>query len=54
VDVISTITASCVRPDVVLDPGRTIGEACEAIGITDDTCSRRRKQYGGLNVDRAR
>jgi len=47
-------STSCGRPDVLLGQGKTIGEACKVIGVTDHTCSRWRKQYGGLKVDQAK
>jgi transposase-like protein len=38
--------------DVLLGQGQTIGQACKAIGVTDHTYFRWRKQYGGLKMTR--
>ena len=40
--------------DVLLGQGKTIAEACKALGVTDHTYFRWRKQYGGLKVDQAK
>ena len=40
--------------DVVAVNGRTVPEACKRIGISEQTCYRWRKSYGGLKVDQAK
>ena len=40
--------------DVVAVNGRTVPEACKRIGISEQTCYRWRKRYGGLKVDQAK
>jgi transposase-like protein len=40
--------------DVLLGQGKTIGEACKQLGVTDHTYFRWRKAYGGLKVDQAK
>lgn len=40
--------------DVLLGQGKSIAEASKAIGVTDHTYFRWRKQYGGLKVDQAK
>ncbi len=40
--------------DLFLGLGKTISEARKAIGVTDHTYFRWRKQYGGLKVDQAK
>jgi len=40
--------------EVELAKGRTIGEVCRQIGITDQTYYRWRKEYGALKMDQAR
>jgi putative transposase len=40
--------------DVLLGQGKTIGEACKVIGVTDHTYVRGRKQYGGVKIDQAK
>jgi transposase-like protein len=37
--------------DVSLGQGKTIAEACKAIGVTDHSYFRWRKQFGGLKID---
>jgi transposase-like protein len=40
--------------DVLLGQGKSIAEASKAIGVTDHTYFRWRKQFGGLKVDQAK
>ena len=40
--------------EVELAQGRTIGEVCRQLGITDQTYYRWRKEYGSLKMDQAR
>ena len=40
--------------EVLQGKGQSIGEACRALGITDQTYYRWRKEYGGLRVDQAK
>ena len=42
------------QADVELSKGSTIAQACKAIGVTDQTYYRWRREYGGLKVDQAR
>ena len=42
------------QADVELSKGSSIAQACKAIGITDQTYYRWRREYGGLKVDQAR
>ena len=42
------------QADVELATGSTIAQACKAIGVTEQTYYRWRKEYGGLKVDQAR
>ena len=42
------------QADVELSKGATVAQACKAIGVTDQTYYRWRKEYGGLKVDQAR
>jgi transposase-like protein len=39
---------------VRLAKGETIGVACRAIGVTEQTYYRWRREYGGLKVDQAK
>ncbi len=40
--------------DVWLAQGRTVGEVCREIGISEQSCYRWRREYGGLKTDQAR
>ena len=40
--------------EVQLGKGQSIAEVCRGLGITDQTYSRWRKEYGGLRVDQAK
>lgn len=39
--------------EVLSSQGRTIGEICKGLGITDQTYYRWRKEYGGMRTDQA-
>ena len=40
--------------EVELAQGKTAGEVCKKLGITEQTYYRWRKEYGGLRVDQAK
>ena len=40
--------------EVRLAQGRTVGEICRQIGISEQSYYRLRREYGGLKVDQAR
>ena len=40
--------------DVLIGQGKTIGEACKELGVTDKTYFRWRKSHGGLRIDQAK
>jgi transposase-like protein len=40
--------------EVLLAQGRTVGEVCRQIGVSEQSYYRWRKEYGGLKVDQAR
>jgi putative transposase len=40
--------------DVLIGQGKTIAEACKALGVTDKTYFRWRKRHGGLRIDQAK
>ena len=40
--------------DVLLSQGKTVSQACNHIGVSDQTYYRWRKIYGGMKVDQAR
>ncbi len=37
----------------MLSQGKTVGQACKQIGVSDQTYYRWRKTYGGMKVDQA-
>ena len=40
--------------EVELAKGRTVGQVCKKLGVTEQTYYRWRKEYGGLRVDQAK
>lgn len=40
--------------EVDLAKGRTVGQACKKIGVTEQTYYRWRKEYGGLRLNQAK
>jgi len=40
--------------EVLLAQGKTVGEICRRIGVSEQRYYRWRREYGGLKVDRAR
>lgn len=42
------------QAEVMQAQGQTIAQACKAIGITEQTYYRWRKEYGGLKTDQAK
>ena len=40
--------------DVLLAQGRTVGEVCRRIGVSEQSYYRWRKEYGGLKVEQAK
>jgi hypothetical protein len=43
-----------LQAEVAVAHGQTVAQACKAIGITEQTYDRWRKENGGLKTDRAR
>ena len=39
--------------EVMISQGKTVGEICRSLGISDQTYYRWRKEYGGLKTDQA-
>ena len=48
------ITNHLREAEVLLSQGRTVGEVCRRIGISEQSYYRWRKEYGGLKVNQAR
>jgi transposase-like protein len=40
--------------EILLSKGSTVGEACKKIEVTEQTYYRWRKQYGGMQVEKAK
>tara|TARA_B100000131_G_C17672688_1_gene433084 strand:+ start:91 stop:285 length:195 start_codon:yes stop_codon:yes gene_type:complete len=40
--------------EVLLSQGRSVGEVCRQIGVSEQSYYRWRKEYGGLKVNQAR
>ena len=40
--------------EIAVAGGKSVGVAVREIGVTDHTCYRWRREYGGLNLDQAR
>jgi transposase-like protein len=40
--------------EVLLGQGKTVGEICRRIGVSEQSYYRWRREYGGLKVDQAR
>ena len=40
--------------EVLLVQGKTVGESCRRIGVSEQSYYRWRREYGGLKVDQAR
>ncbi len=40
--------------EVLISQGKTVAEVCKAIGVTDQTYYRWKKEYGGMRTDQAR
>ena len=40
--------------EVTVTGGKSVGQAVRGIGVTDHTYYRRRREYGGLNLDQAK
>jgi putative transposase len=40
--------------EALLSSGKTIGEACQALGVSEQTYHRWRKKYGGMKADEAK
>jgi len=48
------IIAKLRQAEIELSKGKSVAEAAKAIGVTDQTYYRWRKEYGGLRMDQAR
>ncbi len=40
--------------EVLLSQGKAVAEVCRSLGITEQTCYRWRKEYGGLRMEQVR
>ena len=51
---IEQITNHLREAEVLLSQGRSVGEVCRQIGVSEQSYYRWRKEYGGLKVNQAR
>ena len=42
------------QAEILISEGKTIGEAARQLSISEQTCYRWRREYGGMEVDQAR
>ena len=40
--------------EIVLSQGKTVGQACRALGVSEQSYYRWRHEYGGLKIDQAK
>ena len=48
------VLAKLRQVEVAVAGGKSVGQAVRAIGVTDHTYYRWRREYGGLNLDQAK
>ena len=48
------VLAKLRQVEVAIAGGKSVGQAVRAIGVTDHTYYRWRREYGGLNLDQAK
>jgi putative transposase len=48
------IINSLRQAEILLSQGKTVGEVCRQLSITENTYYRWRKQYGGLDLSQAK
>jgi len=51
---VEQIISKLRQTEVELSQGRTLGEVCRSLGVTEQTYYRWRKEYGGLKMDQAK
>jgi putative transposase len=51
---VEQIISKLRQAEVELSQGRTRGEVCRSLGVTEQTYYRWRKEYGGLQMDQAK
>ena len=51
---VEQIISKLRQAEVELGQGRTMGEVCRSLGVTEQTYYRWRKEYGGLKMDQAK
>ncbi|HEY9078057.1 MAG TPA: transposase [Anaerolineaceae bacterium] len=48
------IIAKLCEAEVLISKGKTIAEVSKALGVTDQTYFRQKKEYGGMRTDQAK
>jgi transposase-like protein len=51
---VEQIISKLRQAEVELSQGRSLGEVCRSLGVTEQTYYRWRKEYGGLKMDQAK
>ena len=51
---VEQILSTLRQAEVELSQGRTMGEVCRSLGVTEQTYYRWRKEYGGLKMNQAK
>jgi putative transposase len=51
---VEQIISKLRQAEVELGQGRSMGEVCRSLGVTEQTYYRWRKEYGGLKMDQAK
>ena len=51
---VEQIISKLRQAEVELSQGRSMGEVCRSLGVTEQTYYRWRKEYGGLKLEQAR
>src|ERR1017187_9384298 len=51
---VEQIISKLRQAEVELTQGRSMGEVCRSLGVTEQTYYRWRKEYGGLKMDQAK
>lgn len=51
---VEQIISKLRQTEVELSQGRSMGEVCRSLGVTEQTYYRWRKEYGGLKMDQAK
>ena len=48
------ITGILREPEVALAQGKKVGEVCRGLGVSEQSCYRWHREYGGLKISQAK